>query len=47
MYMTAENRIMVRIQDYMDLDEMETYIRMDAAHAISHAEDWFTGSTEM
>ena len=48
-YTTVENRILAGTEEYIDLDETETCVRMDAAHAvaISRAEEWATRSTEM
>ena len=40
-YTTVENRILAGTEEYIDLDETETCVRMDAAHAvaISRAEE--------
>lgn len=44
-----ENRSLAETEEYIDLDEMETCVRMDAADAvaISQAEEWVIRSTEM
>lgn len=34
-YTTAENRMLAGTEEYIDLDEMETCVRMDAAHAVA------------
>lgn len=48
-YTTAENRMLAGTEEYIDLDEMETCVRMDAAHAVAIflAKEWVTRSTEM
>ena len=47
--MTVENRSLAETEEYTDLDEMETCVRMDATNAIaiSQAEEWVIRSTEM
>lgn len=47
--MTVENRSLAETEEYIDLDEMETCVRMDATNAIaiSQAEEWVIRSTEM